>query len=137
MIRKFRPTCLAVAAAITLSPSVFAYSPWYRIADTSTPIPGGTGTFTSFDPPVANRGALPYDPIAVIFHGRGSSNQDGIYGFGADYLNQFGGGTYLTKTVDNATSPGTQFFSPTFGFGTRAWVTQSASGSTSARPRRR
>jgi hypothetical protein len=49
-----------------------------RIADTSTAIPGGTGTFTSFTHP-----GIPPSPIIsgnnVVFFGAGSGGQQGIY----------------------------------------------------------
>ena len=43
------------------------YAP-FKIADTSTPIPGGTGTFTSFDARASE-----------IFRGTGANGQQGIY----------------------------------------------------------
>ena len=51
-----------------------------RIADTATPIPGGTGTFTSFGSDQAH----PIDPAIsgdrLAFVGSGSGGQQGIYG---------------------------------------------------------
>src|SRR5207248_10223054 len=50
----------------------------FRIADTSTAIPGGTGTFTSFTHP-----GIPPNPVIsgynVVFFGAGSGGQQGIY----------------------------------------------------------
>ncbi|CAN0523241.1 unnamed protein product, partial [Scytosiphon promiscuus] len=43
------------------------------VADKNTMIPGGTGNFTSFLPPV------PIGGDDVAFLGRGSSDQEGIY----------------------------------------------------------
>jgi len=43
-----------------------------KIADTSTLIPGGTGTFTTFNDPSLNQGNL-------AFLGRGNGEQEGIY----------------------------------------------------------
>jgi hypothetical protein len=50
-----------------------------RIADTSTAIPGGTGTFTSFVPgnPVAPNPSISGNK--VVFFGAGSAGQQGIY----------------------------------------------------------
>ena len=52
--------------------------PPIRIADTATPIPGGTGNFTSFlrrGPPIAPA----IDGTSVAFFGAGSGGQQGIY----------------------------------------------------------
>src|SRR3954466_13741366 len=64
-------SCLAATAHAALS--------FVRVADTSTAAPGGTGTFTSFDPPSSNRGALPFDPIEISFRGVTSTGVKGIY----------------------------------------------------------
>ena len=51
----------------------------YRLADTNTPVFGGTGNYTYFDPPSTNRNALPGDPIEATFHARGSDGSDVVY----------------------------------------------------------
>lgn len=52
--------------------SVSAVGPPYKVADTTTPIPGGGGNFASF-------GAVSVSATDVAFLGRGAGSQAGIY----------------------------------------------------------
>jgi len=72
---------VAVVACF-LTVSAHARLQFIRVADTSTAAPGGTGTFTSFDPPSSNREALPYDPIEISFRGVTSTGVKGVYAGG-------------------------------------------------------
>lgn len=73
-------------ATVLLFASSWAPATFYRIADTSTAVPDGTGTFASFDPPSSNREALPYDPIETSFRAVSSTGVKGIYDGYKDYV---------------------------------------------------
>jgi hypothetical protein len=60
-----------------------------KIADQTTAIPGGTGSFTSFDQPQVSFGN-------IVFTGAGTNNQRGIYRFNRS-------GNVLTTIVDAST----------------------------------
>lgn len=62
------------------------------VADTGTPIPGGTGNFTSLDLPVRSENGT------VVFRGQGSGGQSGIY--------IFSGGTLSVIADENTPIPG-------------------------------
>ena len=47
------------------------------VADTNTPIPGGSGSFTEFGASLG--GSVSFDGLNVVFRGLGSSDQDGVY----------------------------------------------------------
>jgi len=72
-------TTRAFVVGCFVSASAHAAPPFIRVADTSTAAPGGTGTFTSFDPPSSNREALPFDPIEISFRGVTSTGVKGVY----------------------------------------------------------
>jgi hypothetical protein len=85
------PHLLALGAVFGLC-AVAPAQTFTRIADTSTPIPNGTGAFTSFlvvTPSVSGS--------TVAFYGAGSGNQRGIYS------SPIGGGT-LTVVADVTTA---------------------------------
>jgi hypothetical protein len=68
---------LVLATLLAAISPVRAGYPISKIADTNTPIPGGTGDFTSFDLPVADH-AYGANQIAA-FIGNGSGGSSGIY----------------------------------------------------------
>jgi hypothetical protein len=74
-----RGTIRAFIVVCFLTASAHAAPPFIRVADTTTAAPGGTGTFTSFDPPSSNREALPFDPIEISFRGVTSTGVKGVY----------------------------------------------------------
>ncbi|HEV3122696.1 MAG TPA: PEP-CTERM sorting domain-containing protein [Isosphaeraceae bacterium] len=65
---------LAVFCLLSSAPASSHAGLWTftEVADTSTPIPGGTGNFTGFGTPAYHNGFL-------AFTGTGSSNQQGVY----------------------------------------------------------
>ena len=68
-----RLASVTFALLILCSAAPHAQYPVFKIADTSTPIPGGNGeTFRSFDPPAADRQfALPGPPRHFSFRATG------------------------------------------------------------------
>jgi hypothetical protein len=88
------------------------------VADTSTAVPEGTGTFADFRFPVIGTGGL-------AFLGISGDQQDGIYLFN---------GTTLAKAADTSTlvpgGPGhfTDFLGPSMGDGSVAFAAQGSSG---------
>src|SRR3954468_16779649 len=89
---------LVLAASVASGAGVLV-----KIADTSTPIPGGTGNFTSFLAPVSNRGAVPYDPFEIAFRGDGASGQKGVYYYGNDWL--FNSYAPFTRAIYSGSAP--------------------------------
>jgi hypothetical protein len=90
--------CAVFGAALPLPLSTLCHAQTFaRIADTTTPVPGGSGAFTSFDPSVV---AASFFPVTreVTFRAFGAG-QEGIYYFD---------GANLTRVADRNTAvPGT------------------------------
>ena len=68
-------------AMLILCSAAHAQIPVFKIADTSTPIPGGNGeTFRSFDPPAADRQFANLDPMVQLsFRATGPNGYEGIF----------------------------------------------------------
>src|SRR5688572_16752876 len=64
----------AVLFLASLAPAAFAQQAPIKIADLTTPIPGGTGNFTRLSQPQVSLGN-------IVFTGAGPNNQLGIYRF--------------------------------------------------------
>jgi hypothetical protein len=87
-----------------------------RVADLSTPIPGGTGTFTSFS---AKYGTPVLDGTSVAFGAAGSGSQAGIYRWTGGGLNVVadtstlqpgGGGPFQNLSCASIDGPRVAFF---------------------------
>lgn len=135
-----------VLACLFALPAVGALIyPVVKLADTSTPIPDGTGTFTSFDAPSGRRGehppaGIPNNPYNTdfAFRATGDGGYRGIFRFGPSYGPRGPGypwyfGDRLNRVADTTMPmPGTSgnyldFSSPSFasaGFfsGDIAWL---------------
>jgi hypothetical protein len=59
-----------------------AAGPPFRIADTTTAVPAGAGTFASFD--TVSLAAIPQDPIRAAFVATGTDGGQGVYGATVD-----------------------------------------------------
>ncbi|PAW88091.1 MAG: hypothetical protein B9S33_05260 [Pedosphaera sp. Tous-C6FEB] len=74
--------------ACVLASQSYAQTTFFKLADTTTSIPGGSGTFTDFKTPIS-------DVDRAIFYGEGTAGQMGYYQYD---------GTTSTKLVDRNTA---------------------------------